>query len=112
MARHAHEFQCNGGDKNLKPKAEGKATGSDNCGWYNYPWLDESMTGNYTIICGNCKHEHYRTIVNGVVTEDCHNEKHGTAQILHVLKSQTSPTKRQLGSIAMIRQMEAAGRMS
>jgi hypothetical protein len=112
MARHAHEFQCNGRVKDLAPNMDPTPSPDINCGWYNYPWLDDKMTGNFTIICGHCKHKHYRCIVNGVVTEDRHSDKYGEAQILHVLPAQTSATKRQLGSIAMIRQMEAAGRMS
>lgn len=107
MARHAHEFQCDG---------QGAATPNnptpDNCGWYNYPPLDDKMNGNYTIICGNCGHHHYRVIRNGVVTSDRHSDELGEAHIIHVLKSQTQPTRRQLGAIAQIRQMESAGRMS
>lgn len=111
MARHAHEFQCNGGAKDMKPNMSDKIPSSDNCGWYNYPWLDDTMTGNFTIKCGHCGHEHYRKIVKGVVTDDRHDVKSGAAQVLHVLPSQTQATKRKLGTIAQIRQMEAAGLM-
>lgn len=77
--------------------------------WYNYPMLDDTMTGNYIIVCGNCGHEHYRTIVKGVVTDDRHSANYKTAERLHVMKSATQPTKRQLGLVAQFRQMEAAG---
>lgn len=109
MGRHIHEFQCNGGTKDMAPRT-GPTNGS-NCGWFNYPPLRDDMTGNYTIVCGNpdCRHEHYRTIVKGVITEDRHNTKYGTAERLVLLKSQCSPTKRVLGSVAQFRQMEAAG---
>lgn len=107
MARHAHEFQCDGTVKDRTP-AQPPYNGG-NCGWYNYPMLDDSMTGNYIIICGNCSHEHYRTIVKGVVTDDRHSAKYGDAERIHVMKSATQPEKRKLGLVAQMRQMEAAG---
>ena len=76
MSRYAHEFQCDGG----QPGRQADDTKTDsygNCGWYNYPPLNDQMTGNYTIICGNCGHKHYRAIVKGVVTSDRHNDKLG-----------------------------------
>lgn len=102
--RHAHEFQCDG---------RGTATASnptaENCGYYNYPMLDDTMTGNYIVVCGNCGHEHYRTIVKGVVTADRHSAKYGEAERIHVMKSASQREKRKLGAIAQFRQMEAAG---
>lgn len=108
MARHAHEFQCDGGSKD-RPASSGPYRAGDNCGYYNYPMLDDQMTGNYIIVCGNCGHEHYRTIVKGQVTSDRHSEKYGEAERIHVMKSASQPTKRQLGLVAQFRQMEAAG---
>jgi len=32
--------------------------------------IDRHATGNLTIKCPNCGHEHYRYCVNGVITED------------------------------------------
>jgi hypothetical protein len=91
MSRHAHEFNCT------------------NCNWFNYPMLNDAMSGNYTVICGNCGHEHYRYIKKGVVTEDRHNhlEEHGDT--IHVMPSACSKEKRKMGGVAMLRQMEAAG---
>lgn len=91
MARHAHEFDCT------------------NCQFYNYPQLDDKMNGNYTIVCGNCGHHHYRVIVNGVVTRDRHDKHKPAAEIIHVMKSASQKERRQLGAIAQLRQREAAG---
>lgn len=107
MASHTHEFQCDG-----RGTATPDRPTSENCGWYNYPHLNDKMTGNYTIVCGNCGHKHYRYIKNGVVTADRHNETYGAGEVIHVLKSQTSKEKRKFGAMAQIRQMEAAGLMT
>jgi len=32
--------------------------------------IDTSIDGNYVIVCPNCKHEHYRVVKNGIITED------------------------------------------
>lgn len=112
MARHAHEFQCDGRQPGREAVPEGQPVpGGDNCGWYNYPMLDEKMNGNYIIICGHCGHEHHRQIKNGVVTGDriTIDGKDGTAERIHVMPSACQPTKRKLGAIAQFRQMEAAG---
>lgn len=108
MARHAHEFQCDGAAPG-RAAAQPPFNKDSNCGWYNYPMLDDTMTGNFIIVCGNCGHEHYRTIVKGVVTADRHSADYKTAERIHVMKSATQPTKRQLGAVAQFRQMEAAG---
>jgi len=105
MARHAHEFQCDGNGTFGTP-----SNNNENCGWFNYPTLRDNMNGNYIIVCGNCGHEHFRAIKNGVVTSDRHSAKLGEAERIIVLKSQTQKEKRQLGAIAQLRQMEAAGR--
>lgn len=94
MSRHAHEFQCT------------------ECSYYNYPMLDESMHGNYTILCGQCGHKHYRVVEKGVVTSDRHSEKYGTTDVIHVMPSACQQTKRQLGLIAQLRQRAAAGLLS
>lgn len=93
MARHAHEFQCT------------------NCNHWNYPMLDECMSGNYTVICGNlkCKHEHYRHIKDGVVTEDRHNSAADHGDTIHVMPSATQSKKKELGKIAQFRQKVMAG---
>lgn len=92
MARHSHEFNCT------------------NCGWHNYPMLSDSMNGNYTVLCGNCGHSHYRCIVNGVVTEDRHNSSYGHGDTIHVMESACSKEKREKrGLIVKFREMAAAG---
>lgn len=93
MAKHAHEFQCT------------------ECAFFNYPMLDDKMNGNFTVVCGNCKHHHYRVLKNGVVTEDRHDKTLPAAEIIHVMPSATSKEKRKLGVVAQLRQMAAAGLM-
>ena len=108
MARHAHEFQCDGAQKG-RPPSDPPYKKDDNCGYYNYPVLDDSMSGNYVIVCGNCGHEHYRVIKNGVVTDDRLDDRLGKAERIHVMKSATQKEKRKLGLVAQLRQAEAAG---
>jgi hypothetical protein len=74
--------------------------------------LSEIMNGNYTIRCGNCSHDHYRVIKDGVVTEDRHDKTRGPAEIIHVMKSATSKDKRQMGLIAQFRAAVTGGRAS
>jgi hypothetical protein len=112
--RHQHEFQCT------------------ECEWFNYPNLRFNLDGNYVIKCGGpkfdykdgkkvpkpdypsnpdsvCGHEHYRVVKGGVVTEDRHNKNLPICEVIHVMPSACSETKRQLGTIAQLRNMEAAG---
>lgn len=91
MARHAHEMYCT------------------NCRFYNYPMLSDRMNGNYTIVCGNCGHHHYRHIKDGVVTEDRHNHAADHGDTIHVPKSAAQKEQRKLGKISEFRQQEAAG---
>lgn len=111
MARHAHEFQCDGTVKGMKP-VEGPVNKDSNCGWYNYPMLDEGMNGNYIIVCGHCGHEHYRTIEKGVVTDDRHNSKYGEAERIWVMPSACQKERRKRGLISQFRELVAAGRAS
>ena len=73
--------------------------------------LSDKMNGNYTIVCGNCKHEHYRHIKDGVVTEERHNHLAQHGDTIHVMPSACSKTKRgdMQGKVAQLRQLEAAG---
>jgi hypothetical protein len=59
------------------------------CGKYFLTYLRENMYGNYTIECPNpnCKHHHYRTISEGIITEDRHNKKYGESEIIVGLES-------------------------
>jgi len=85
MARHAHEFSCT------------------NCGWWNYPMLSDHMDGNYVIQCGNCGHEHYRTIEKGKVTDKRHSTEKAVTDLIHVMRSACQKEKRQLGVVAQLR---------
>ena len=91
MARHAHEMHCT------------------NCQYYNYPMLSDKLSGNFTVICGNCGHEHYRYIKDGVVTEDRHNSAADHGDTIHVPKSASTKEKRKMGQILQLRQQESAG---
>lgn len=95
MARHAHMFQCN------------------HCGGFNYPMLDETMNGHYIIVCGNeqCHHKHYRTIEMGRVIDEGkrHSKTDKECDVIHVVPSAFSKTKRVEGSIAQFRAKAAAG---
>lgn len=44
------------------------------CNKYFLTNLRDNMTGNYTVECPNCGHHHFRTIKNGVITEDRHSD--------------------------------------
>lgn len=81
------------------------------CTGWNYPYLRDNMTGNYTIECGGCKHHHYRTVQKGVVTEDRHSQKYGVSNLIIILPSQFSKKARTRGRIAEIRELQAAGMM-
>lgn len=114
--RHAHEFQCT------------------ECAWFNYPMLRLNLNGNYVIKCGGpkfdykdgkkvpkpdypmntdsvCNHEHYRVVKDGVVTGDRHDKTKPICEVIHVMPSACSETRRELGAVARMRQMEAAGLM-
>ena len=91
MARHALEFTCS------------------ECGWFNYPMLDDKMYGNYTIVCGHCAHHHYRVVKAGHVTADRHDKRLGVSEVIHVMPSAAQKEPRKLGSIAQLRQLEATG---
>jgi hypothetical protein len=50
------------------------------------------MYGNYTIICPNCSHTHFRIIKEGIVTEDRHHLKYGESEIIVGLKATLNDT--------------------
>lgn len=39
------------------------------CSRYVVFEMDEDLSGDLTVICPNCGHEHYRVVVNGEITE-------------------------------------------
>jgi hypothetical protein len=72
--------------------------------------LSEKMNGNYTIKCGNCGHEHYRVVKNGVVTEDRHNHETNHGDTIHVMKSASFKKKKEnRGMVVKFREAVAAG---
>ena len=94
MSRHTHEFQCT------------------NCMWWNYPILSETMDGNYVVKCGHCKHLHYRTIKQGVVTEIRHNQYKDNLDVIHVMPSACLEKKRIVGTVTSIRENATSGLMT
>lgn len=93
MAAHAHEFQCN------------------NCTFFNYPMLKDTLNGHYIVVCGNCQHKHYRTLKDGVVIQEGqrHSKTEDQVDTIYVQKSATSEKRRELGAIAKFRAMVTAG---
>jgi hypothetical protein len=79
------------------------------CRWWNYPRLRDNMSGNYTIVCGNCQHHHYRAVVDGHVTEDRHHDRYGSIEIIHVMRSACQESPRPVGKLSRIRDWLAAG---
>src|SRR6266446_9889216 len=55
MAREMFEFYCSGG-----------------CMGYTMFPIDISIDASIIMVCPNCKHEHYRKMRNGKITEDRH----------------------------------------
>jgi hypothetical protein len=78
MARRQEEFYCD------------KAGGG--CGKYFRTFLRTNMNGNYTIVCPNCQHEHFRVITDGLVTGERHNKRDETPERIYCLKSTISDT--------------------
>jgi hypothetical protein len=75
MSRRAEEFYC-----------------STECKKYFKTYLRSNMFGNYTIVCPNCGHHHFRVIKEGLVTEDRHNKDLGDSELIIGLKSTISDT--------------------
>lgn len=106
------EFYCSGG-----------------CGWYCYPRLNLELEGEYTIVCGNCKHEHYRYVRKGKIhtpevdkngkpvesfskriTEQRWTRCGSYGERILIMKSACQPKPRKFGSVGRIRQLiNAAG---
>jgi hypothetical protein len=78
MSRRVEEFYC--------------ATLGGGCGKYFKTYLRTNMWGNYTIRCPACQHDHFRFIKGGLVTDDRHKERFGTAEIIIGLESTLSDT--------------------
>jgi hypothetical protein len=60
-----------------KPKVFEKKNGKvlhefncSNCSGYITVKLDEDLNGAHCVVCPSCKHEHYRIIKDGVISED------------------------------------------
>jgi len=78
MSRRLEEFMCD--------------RSGGGCGKYFQTYLRESMWGNYTFRCPSCGHDHYRVISKGLITQDRHDQRKGTAQIIVGLGSTVRDT--------------------
>ena len=76
MSRRIEEFYC--------------AIQGQGCGKYFKTYLRTNMIGNYTIRCPACGHDHFRFVKSGLVTDDRHNQRYGTAEIIIGLASTLS----------------------
>jgi hypothetical protein len=52
------------------------------CGCYFLTYLRTDMTGDYTIECAKCHHQHFRAIKDGLVTKDRHSHRDGSKEII------------------------------
>jgi len=73
MSRRKEEFYCD--------------TSGGGCGKYFLTYLRSNMTGNYTVECPGCGHQHFRYIKEGVVTNDRHHIRAGSAEVIAGLRS-------------------------
>ena len=71
--RRTEEFYC--------------ATVGGGCSKYFLTYLRTTHFGNYTFLCPNCGHMHFRVVKEGLITEDRHSERYGAAEIIVGLKS-------------------------
>ena len=78
MSRRIEEFYC--------------SVAGQGCGKYFKTYLRTNMTGNYTIRCPACNHDHFRFIKEGLVTDDRHNQRYGTSEVIIGLSSTLSST--------------------
>lgn len=81
------------------------------CDGYTYFRLNLALDGNHIVKCANpkCAHKHYRVVKNGKITEERFNEYYKTADEIEPMPSAYSKEKRDFGSVALIRQLEAIG---
>lgn len=47
----------------------------DQCHGYNIVDLADDINGLHIIICGKCKHEHYRCIDNGIISNNRYDKR-------------------------------------
>jgi phage FluMu protein Com len=78
MNRRREEFWC--------------STHGGGCGKYFLTFLRDDMDGDYTIECPNCKHHHFRHIKEGLVTDDRHSNRNGSATLIYGLKTTLKDT--------------------
>jgi len=78
MSRRVEEFYC--------------SVYGGGCGKYFKTYLRTNMIGNYTVRCPACNHDHFRFIKEGLVTDDRHSNRYGTAEVIIGLASTMSDT--------------------
>ena len=76
---------------------------------YIYIWLNTGVSGNHTIVCPTCAHEHHRYIEKGVITKDRHQKGKSVGETIHPTGAAAQAEPRKHGLIAKIREMEIVG---
>src|SRR5581483_1015494 len=66
--------------------------------------LCTSFTGDVTVVCGICKHQHYRHVTNGRIDGDSKDEKKAKSMTIEVMRSACYPESR---TIAMKKMQHA-----
>lgn len=60
---------ANSGTNNNTNTIERQELYCHNCGRYVQFDIDTSLNGCHVIVCPNCKHEHFRVVIDGIITE-------------------------------------------
>lgn len=81
------------------------------CKHYIYIKINTGLEGNHIIHCPICDHEHFRVVVNGIITSDRHDKGKAIVDEIVPMKSAAVPVdqRRQRGAVAVLREMEACG---
>lgn len=82
-----------------------------NCTYYIYVKLNTGLEGNHVVRCPICNHEHFRVVKNGIITGDRHDKGIALVDEIVPMKSAAVPQdqRRQRGTVAILREMEAIG---
>jgi len=72
---------------------------STECNKYFLTYLRSNLNGNYAIRCPNCDHLHYRSIKNGLVTDDRRNDMKDQLDIIEGMASTISDIPHDLDKV-------------
>jgi hypothetical protein len=81
------------------------------CKHYIYIKINTGLEGNHIMHCPVCDHEHFRVVVNGIITSDRHDKGKAIVDEIICTKAAAVPAdqRRVRGNISVIREMEACG---